>query len=87
MQYGGLQNDKYYMMGLQCKHYAAYDLESIPESRTKFNAKVDAVNWAETYSVPFRECVVRYVYTNRSIYVCIVQFLCMYMYIVQMQHK
>eukprot|EP01084_Bolivina_argentea_P041129 75902_1 len=59
MQYGGLQNDKYYMMGLQCKHYAVYNLESIPESRTHFNAITDAVNWAETYSPAFRECVVR----------------------------
>ena len=59
MQYGGLQDDKYLMMGLQCKHFAAYDIESIPESRVDFDAKVDAVNWAETYSPVFRECVVR----------------------------
>ena len=34
-------------------------IESDPESRVDFNAIVDAVNWAETYSPVFRECVVR----------------------------
>ena len=33
--------------------------ESIPQTRVVFNAIVDAVNWAETYSPVFRECVVR----------------------------
>ena len=46
-------------MAACCKHYAAYDLESDPQSRFTFNAIVDAVNWAETYSPVFRECVVR----------------------------
>ena len=59
MQNGGLQDNKYYLMAIQCKHYAVYNLESIPESRTHFNAITDAVNWAETYSPVFRECAVR----------------------------
>ena len=58
-QNGGEQDDKYVLLASCCKHYAAYDLESQPTSRTHFNAMVDAVNWAETYSPVFRECVVR----------------------------
>ena len=48
MQFGGLQNNKYWLMGSQCKHYGVYDIESIPQSRLEYNAITDAVNWAET---------------------------------------
>eukprot|EP01084_Bolivina_argentea_P317679 550831_1 len=61
-QNGGAQNDKYILLASCCKHYAAYDLEDIPNTsikRQEFNAIVDAVNWAETYAPVFRECVVR----------------------------
>eukprot|EP01084_Bolivina_argentea_P317675 550826_1 len=58
-QYNGTQNDKYILLASCCKHYAAYDLESSPQSRMTFNAIVDAVDWGETYAPVFRECVVR----------------------------
>ncbi len=58
-QYNGTQNDKYILLTSFCKHYAEYHLEGDPESRVDFNAIVDAVNWGETYSPVFRECVVR----------------------------
>ena len=47
------------MIGAQCKHFAVYDLENIPQSRLYYNAITNAVNFAETYSPVFRECVVR----------------------------
>eukprot|EP00030_Apusomonadida_sp_AF-17_P007579 a841981_43.p1 GENE.a841981_43~~a841981_43.p1 ORF type:complete len:887 (-),score=386.87 a841981_43:100-2733(-) len=41
-----------------CKHYVAYDLESIPVLRYFFDAQVDARNFWETYMPVFRACVV-----------------------------
>eukprot|EP01104_Vermistella_antarctica_P017227 TRINITY_DN6074_c0_g1_i1.p1 TRINITY_DN6074_c0_g1~~TRINITY_DN6074_c0_g1_i1.p1 ORF type:complete len:949 (-),score=113.70 TRINITY_DN6074_c0_g1_i1:185-2626(-) len=41
-----------------CKHYAAYDLESIPTVRYKFDAQVNARNMWETYMPAFHACVV-----------------------------
>ena len=58
-QFGGAQDDKYILLAACCKHYAAYDLESDPQSRMTFNAVFGAVDWAETYSPVFRQCVVR----------------------------
>lgn len=58
-QYNGTQDNKYILLAACCKHWAAYDLEDKPTSRVYFNAEVNAINWAETYSPMFRECVVR----------------------------
>mmetsp|Transcript_31135 Transcript_31135/g.50518 ORF Transcript_31135/g.50518 Transcript_31135/m.50518 type:complete len:905 (-) Transcript_31135:13-2727(-) len=57
-QYGGEQDDKYILVAACCKHLGAYDLENIPEWRMTYNAHVDAVNWGETYSPMFRQCVI-----------------------------
>eukprot|EP01084_Bolivina_argentea_P169080 293127_1 len=59
LQFGEEQDNKYLLTAACCKHYAAYDIENVPQVRFTFNAIVDAVNWAETYSPAFRECVVR----------------------------
>eukprot|EP01094_Clydonella_sp_ATCC50884_P013034 TRINITY_DN2330_c2_g1_i5.p1 TRINITY_DN2330_c2_g1~~TRINITY_DN2330_c2_g1_i5.p1 ORF type:complete len:654 (+),score=198.47 TRINITY_DN2330_c2_g1_i5:97-1962(+) len=40
-----------------CKHYAAYDLESIPVLRYNFSAQLDARNLWETYMPGFEACV------------------------------
>ncbi len=47
----GLQNTDgpYLLTGACCKHYAAYDIESIPEKRYYFDAQVDTRNMWETY--------------------------------------
>ena len=47
------------------EHMSVYDMECPvnqicqPQSRLYYNAITNAVNWAETYSPVFRECVVR----------------------------
>lgn len=41
-----------------CKHYAAYDIESIPIPRYFYNAEVDVRNMWETYMPAFEACVV-----------------------------
>eukprot|EP01084_Bolivina_argentea_P317680 550832_1 len=58
MQFGGLQNDKYLMVATQCKHLAGFDMKYEDHPRAKMNANIDAVNWAETYSPVFRNCVI-----------------------------
>ena len=52
-------NSSYLLAAACCKHFAAYDIESIPETRVKFNAIIDSRNWAETYSPVFYQCVVK----------------------------
>lgn len=48
----------YMLSGACCKHYAAYDIESIPRERYFFDAVVDARNMWETYLPVFYACVV-----------------------------
>ncbi|CEL98230.1 unnamed protein product [Vitrella brassicaformis CCMP3155] len=40
-----------------CKHFAAYDIETIPRDRTIFNARVDGRDMAESYLPAFHACV------------------------------
>ena len=76
VQKGGEQNDTYMLVAACCKHFAAYDLENIPEDRTVFNADVDSRNWAETYSPVFYSCVV----TGQGAHV-MCSYNCMYIYL------
>jgi beta-glucosidase len=48
---------KYLLAAACCKHYAAYDLESLPESRVTFSATVNSRNLWETYLPVFKACV------------------------------
>ncbi|XP_062517183.1 uncharacterized protein LOC134192460 [Corticium candelabrum] len=48
---------KYLLAAACCKHYAAYDIESSPQSRVTFSAKLDARNLWETYLPVFKACV------------------------------
>ena len=54
-----LGGDNKTLLALACaKHYAAYDLEDIPQVRFVFDAQVDAVNMWETYMAVFRHAIV-----------------------------
>eukprot|EP01084_Bolivina_argentea_P317681 550833_1 len=57
LQYGNGSNNKYLLVGAQCKHFGVYDLENIPVNRLEYNAVVDAIDFAETYTPAFYECV------------------------------
>ena len=46
------------LMGACCKHYAVYNVETIPTDRTLFDAKVDARDLWETYAPAFESCIV-----------------------------
>jgi len=50
---------QYLLNAAQCKHFAVYDLEGQHQARLTYDAKTNAVNWAETYSPVFQDCVVR----------------------------
>ena len=50
-------NNSYLLVAACCKHFGAYDIEDIPTARTKFNAIIDSINWAETYSPVFYSCI------------------------------
>eukprot|EP01084_Bolivina_argentea_P041029 75712_1 len=54
-----LNNQTYYLTIACCKHFASFDLENNGnQSRHQFNAIVNAVNFAETYSPVFHQCIV-----------------------------
>lgn len=50
-------NDKYLLTGACCKHFVAYDVESIPVDRFHFDAKVDVRNMWEHYMPAFDACI------------------------------
>ena len=59
----GMQNgpdDSYLLAGTCCKHFAAYDVENLPNgtTRTHFDANVNVRNMWETYLPVFKACVV-----------------------------
>eukprot|EP01087_Luapelamoeba_hula_P014948 TRINITY_DN4436_c1_g1_i1.p1 TRINITY_DN4436_c1_g1~~TRINITY_DN4436_c1_g1_i1.p1 ORF type:complete len:494 (+),score=58.07 TRINITY_DN4436_c1_g1_i1:1-1482(+) len=53
-------DDKYLLAGCCCKHYAAYDVEQLPNGtdRYHFDAQVDVRNMWETYLPAFKACTV-----------------------------
>eukprot|EP01087_Luapelamoeba_hula_P020330 TRINITY_DN6926_c0_g1_i1.p1 TRINITY_DN6926_c0_g1~~TRINITY_DN6926_c0_g1_i1.p1 ORF type:complete len:914 (-),score=97.58 TRINITY_DN6926_c0_g1_i1:66-2807(-) len=53
-------DDSHLLAGCCCKHFAAYDVENLPNGtqRYEFNAIVDTRNMWETYMPAFRACVV-----------------------------
>ncbi|XP_065196530.1 uncharacterized protein LOC135828022 [Sycon ciliatum] len=56
-QVGNGSSPRYMQAAACCKHYAAYDLETVPVDRYHFSATVDARNMWETYMPVFRACV------------------------------
>ena len=46
-----------WLAGSCCKHYAAYDVETIPVDRGHFSAEVSAKDMWEYYLAPFHDCV------------------------------
>ena len=58
MSRAGNKQTKTLSLSAACKHYAAYDVESIPEHRFFFSANLTTRNFWETYIPVFRACVV-----------------------------
>ncbi|XP_065197293.1 uncharacterized protein LOC135828788 [Sycon ciliatum] len=56
-QVGNETSPKYMQSAACCKHYAAYDVETIPTDRYEFSATVDSRNMWETYMPVFLACV------------------------------